>query len=73
MPAFSVVSPVLFEEEDTGLVEFAITQKDEDKYPFVCVSSAPADLMDKPGRVMGEWENMDFNEPIQADATYIDL
>jgi hypothetical protein len=30
-----IVNPVLFEEEDTGLVELAIALEDEDKYPFV--------------------------------------
>jgi hypothetical protein len=30
-----IVNPVLFEEEDTGLVELAIAPEDEDKYPFV--------------------------------------
>lgn len=66
------VSVVLFEDEDTELVELAIGPEDEDKYPFVRPSSAPADLMDRPGRVIGEWENMDFDERIQADPTYID-
>ena len=66
------VSPVLFEDEDTELVELAIAPDDEGKYPFVRPSSAPADLMDRPGRVIGEWENMDFDERIQADPTYID-
>jgi hypothetical protein len=28
--------------------------------------------MDRSGRVIGEWENMDFDEGIQADPTYID-
>jgi hypothetical protein len=28
--------------------------------------------MDRPGRVIEEWENMDFDERIQADPTYID-
>jgi hypothetical protein len=68
----AIASPVLFEEEDTGLVELAIAPEDEEKYPFVRPSSAPADLMDRPGRVIGEWENMDFDERIQADPTYID-
>jgi len=67
----AIVSPVLFEEEDTGLVELAIAPEDEDKYPFVCPSRAPADLMDRPGRVITEWKNMDFDERIQADSTYI--
>lgn len=66
------VSPVLFEDEDTELVELAIAPEDEGKYPFVRPRSAPADLMDRPGRVIGEWENMDFDERIQADPTYID-
>ncbi len=30
-----IFNPVLFEEEDTGLVELAIAPEDEDKYPFV--------------------------------------
>jgi len=51
----AIVNPVLFEEEDTGLVELAIDPEDENKYPFVCPSSDPADLMDRPGRVIGEW------------------
>jgi hypothetical protein len=25
--------------------------------------------MDKPGRIITEWENMDFDEQIQADPT----
>jgi hypothetical protein len=66
------VSPVLFEEEDTGLVELAIAPEDEEKYPFVRPCSAAGDLMDRPGRVISEWENMDFDERIQADPTYID-
>jgi hypothetical protein len=66
-----IVNLVLFEDEDTGLVELAIAPEDENKYPFVCLSSAPADLMDRPGRVITEWENMDFDERIQADSTYI--
>jgi hypothetical protein len=28
--------------------------------------------MDRPGRVISEWENMDFDERIHADPTYID-
>jgi hypothetical protein len=28
--------------------------------------------MDRPGRVITEWENMDFDERVQADPTYID-
>ncbi|MCL1472065.1 hypothetical protein LAY57_15475 [Argonema antarcticum A004/B2] len=48
----AMVSPVLFEDEDTGLVELAIGPEDEDKYPFVRPSSAPADLMDRPGRTI---------------------
>jgi hypothetical protein len=28
--------------------------------------------MDRAGRIIGEWENMDFDERIQADSTYID-
>ncbi|OCQ91075.1 hypothetical protein BCD67_21870 [Oscillatoriales cyanobacterium USR001] len=68
----AIVSPVGFKDEDTELVELAIAPEDEDKYPFVRPTSAPADLMDRPGRVIGEWENMDFDERIQADPTYID-
>lgn len=45
------VSPVLFEDEDTELVELAIQAEDEDKYSFVRPSSAPADLMDRLGQV----------------------
>ncbi|MGB7895619.1 MAG: hypothetical protein WCF82_27465 [Microcoleus sp.] len=41
-----IFNPVLFEKEDTGQVELAIAREDENKYPFVCPSSAPADLMD---------------------------
>ena len=68
-----IFNPVLFEEEDTGLVELAIVApEDEDKYPFVRPSSAPADVMDRPGRIITEWENMDFDEQIQADPKYID-
>ncbi|MEQ9671187.1 hypothetical protein [Coleofasciculus sp. G2-EDA-02] len=67
-----IVEPDLFEEEDTELVELAIASEDEDKYPFVRPSSAPADLMDRPGRAIAQWENMDFDERIQADPTYID-
>ncbi|MGL4377753.1 MAG: hypothetical protein ACRCT1_15040 [Microcoleaceae cyanobacterium] len=66
------VSPVGFEDEDTELVELVIAPEDEDKYPFVRPSSVPADLMDRPGRIIGEWENMDFDERIQTDPTYID-
>lgn len=68
----TIVNPALFEDEDTELVELAIAPEDEDKYPFVRPSSAPADLMDRPGRIIEEWENMDFDERIQADPTYID-
>ena len=53
-----IVNPVLFEQEDTELVELAIAPEDENKYPFVCPSSAPADLMHRPGRAivrMGEY------------------
>jgi hypothetical protein len=39
----AIVSPVLFEEEDTGLVELAIAPEDENKYPFVHPSSDPVD------------------------------
>jgi len=65
------VSPVLFGEEDSGLVELAIAPEDEDKYSFVRPSNAPADLMDRPEIIIGEWENMDFDERIQAEPTYI--
>lgn len=52
----AIASPVLFgEEENIGLVELAI---------------AATDLMDRQGRVIGEWDNMDFDERIQADPTY---
>lgn len=68
----AIASPDLFEDEDTGLVELVIEPEDEDKYPFVRPSSAPADLMDRPGRIIAEWEAMDFDERIQADPTYID-
>jgi len=37
----AIVSPVLFEEEDTGLVELAIAPEDENKYPFVHPRSDP--------------------------------
>ncbi len=50
----AIASAVLFEDEDTGLVELAIAPEDEDKYPFVRPSSDPADLMDRPGRIIGE-------------------
>lgn len=50
----------------------SLAPEDEDKYSFVRTSSAPADLMDRPGMVIREWENMDFYERIQADPTYID-
>lgn len=70
----AIVSPVLFEHEDTELVELAIEPEDEDKYLFVRPSSDPADLMDGLGRAIAQWENvdMDFDERIQADPTYID-
>ncbi|HSF74341.1 MAG TPA: hypothetical protein VLA84_11135 [Microcoleus sp.] len=68
----AIISPVLFEEEDTGLVELAIEPEDEDKYPFVRPSSAQADLMHRPGRAITQWENMDFDERMEADPTYID-
>lgn len=68
----AIASPVSFEEEDTGLVELAVAPENEDKYPFVRPSSAPADLMDRPGRAIAQWENMEFDERIQADPTYID-
>jgi hypothetical protein len=35
----AIVNPVLFEEEDTGLVELAIAPEDKDKYPFVRLSN----------------------------------
>jgi hypothetical protein len=66
-----IASPVSFEHEDTGLVELALAPEDEDKYPFVRPRSAPAGLMDRAGRVITEWENMDFDKRIQADSTYI--
>jgi len=50
-----IFNPVLLEKEDTGLVKLAIAPEDENKYLFVCPSSGPADLMDRPGRVIGEW------------------
>lgn len=59
-----IASPVSFEEEDTGLVELATAPEDEDKYPFVRPRIAPADLMDRLGRIIVEWENIDFNERI---------
>ena len=68
----AIASPVSFEEEDTGLVELAIATEDEDKYSFVRPSSDPADLMDRPGRVIVEWENMNFDERIQTDPSYIE-
>ncbi len=48
----AIVSPVMFEEEDTGLVELAIEWKNEGKYPFICPSSDRANLMDRPGRAI---------------------
>ncbi|MEG4911637.1 hypothetical protein [Microcoleus sp. B7-D4] len=72
LSSLTIASPVSFEEEDTELVELAIAPEYEDKYSFVRTSSAPADLMDRPGMVIREWENMDFYERIQADPTYID-
>jgi hypothetical protein len=68
----AIVSAVLFEEEDTGLVEFTIAPEDKNKYPSVHPSSDPVDLMDRPGKAIAEWKNMDFDERIQADPTYID-
>ena len=70
----AIASPALFEEEDTGLVELAIAPEDENKYPFVHPSSAPVDQMDRLGRAIAQWENvdMDFDERFQADLTYID-
>ena len=65
----SLVSPVMFEEEDTELMELAIER--EDKYPFLRPSSASLDLMDRSERVISEWKNMDFDERIQVDPTYI--
>jgi hypothetical protein len=50
----TIVNPALFEDEDTELVELAIAPEDEDKYPFVRPSSAPADLMDRPGRAIAD-------------------
>ncbi|MEJ6485390.1 hypothetical protein N0Y54_29465 [Nostoc punctiforme UO1] len=72
LSSLTIASPVSFGEEDTELVELASAPEDEDKYSFVRTSSAPADLMDRPGMVIREWENMDFYERIQADPTYID-
>jgi hypothetical protein len=70
----AIVSPVLFEKEDTGLVELAIAPEDENKYPFVHPSSDLVDYMDRLGRAIAQWENvdMDFDERFQADPTYID-
>ena len=70
----AIVSPVLFEDEDTGLVELAIAPEDENKYPFVHTSSDPVDYTDRLGRAIAQWENvdMDFDERFQADPTYID-
>ena len=48
----TIVNPALFEDEDTELVELAIAPEDEDKYPFVRPSSAPADLMDSRGELL---------------------
>jgi hypothetical protein len=39
----AIVSAVLFEEEDTGLVELVFAPEDENKYPFVHPSSDPVD------------------------------
>ena len=50
----TIVNPALFEDEDTELVELAIAPEDEDKYPFVRPSSAPADLMDRLGRAIAD-------------------
>jgi len=68
----AIVSPVLFKEEDTGLVELAIAPEDENKYPLVHPSSAPVDYTDRLGRAIAQWENvdMDFDERFQADPTY---
>jgi len=62
------VNPVLLEEEDTGLVELPIVApEDEDKYPFVRPSSAPADVMDRPGRITPDWADMDFNSCVDPE------
>ncbi|WP_377481080.1 MAG: hypothetical protein P2A85_13945 [Microcoleus anatoxicus] len=50
----AIASSVLFEDEDTGLVELAIGLDHEDKYSFVCPSSASADLSDRPGRAIAQ-------------------
>lgn len=58
-------------------MELAIAPEHEDKYSFVPPSSAPADLMDRLGRAIrltaryaiAQWENMNFDEKIQADPT----
>ena len=57
LSSLTIASPVSFEEDDTGLVELAIAPEDEEKYPFVCPSSAQPDLMDRPesDRTMGEY------------------
>ena len=70
----AIVSPVLFEEEDTGLVELAIAPEDENKQPLVHTSSDPVDYTHRLGRAIAQWENvdMDFDERFQADPTYID-
>jgi len=39
----AIASAVLFEDEDSGLVELARAPEDEDKYPFVHPSSDPVD------------------------------
>jgi hypothetical protein len=70
----AILSAVLFEEEDTGLVAFRIAPEDENKYPSVHPSSDPVDLMDRLRRAIAQWENvdMDFDDRFQADPTYID-
>ena len=39
VPVDVIVNPVLFEEEDTGLVKLAIAPEDENNYLLVCPSS----------------------------------
>jgi len=38
-----------------------------DRHLSVRPRSAPADLMDRPGRAFAAWENMDFDDRIQND------
>ncbi|AFZ10574.1 hypothetical protein Osc7112_6424 (plasmid) [Oscillatoria nigro-viridis PCC 7112] len=44
----------------------------DDCYPSLHPPSDPPDLMDRPGKVIVEWENMNFDERIQADPSYIE-